>query len=379
MPGTATVGPVNCSGEKSQYEVDTIERKFLQNGKVQQLVADGGGRCNAGIVSVLRGICNRDHKRGFLNLLTIGFDQHIEFAKPSEFVHHKSEIALEAAVLHPSKTIGDKAVKADSRNIQRKASVDAEGVDGEYLAREETAQGGIKSQGYTEVSRQAVSRTFGENAHHGGHTGQCLSDLIYRPVTADRDDPVETVGHGASGEGRRMSRPFSVGHLAVYAMMKAGILHQLFHFWVEPGAGISIDDKEYLVIFVNHSPTLVNFTQSVMEFVPRKLLFKAWNQETGLLMRLSNIDCVKGELFRKGHILLQFTGLYDQQQEEIYEMDVVLVSGKKYVVVWDSSFSGWGLVSFPEAGAVQPFVRSVSDHAVRLCSYFESRNQRQVT
>jgi len=109
-----------------------------------------------------------------------------------------------------------------------------------------------------------------------------------------------------------------------------------------------------------------------MQFVPRKLLFKAWNTETRLLMRLNNIDCVKGELFRKNHILLQFTGLYDQQNEEIYEMDMVLIGGHKFVVCWDTGYNGWGLSAFPDTGARRPFLKEVSATATRICNYFEA-------
>lgn len=110
-----------------------------------------------------------------------------------------------------------------------------------------------------------------------------------------------------------------------------------------------------------------------MEFVPRKLLFKAWNRETGLLMRLNSIDCVKGELFKKDHILLQFTGLYDKQNEEIYEMDMVLIGGQKYIVHWNAVQNGWGLSVFPGTGVWQPFQKHNSDSCVRICNYFESR------
>ncbi len=109
-----------------------------------------------------------------------------------------------------------------------------------------------------------------------------------------------------------------------------------------------------------------------MEFVPRKLLFKAWNKETGLLMRLNSIDCVKGELVRKEHILLQFTGLYDQQEEEIYEMDMVLIAGKKFVVFWDTDRNGWSIAAIPPAGTSHAFAKHVADTAVRICSYFET-------
>ena len=109
-----------------------------------------------------------------------------------------------------------------------------------------------------------------------------------------------------------------------------------------------------------------------MQFIPRKLLFKAWNQQTRLLMRLNNIDCVKGELFRKDHILLQFTGLYDKQHEEIYEMDMVLIGAKKFVVMWDTDQNRWGISAFPEGEGTRPFVKEISETAVRICSYFET-------
>jgi hypothetical protein len=110
-----------------------------------------------------------------------------------------------------------------------------------------------------------------------------------------------------------------------------------------------------------------------MEFyAPRKLKFKAWNQETKLLMRLNAIDCVKGELVKRNHILLQFTGMCDNQEEELYELDVVLLESEKFVIVWNSEHAGWFLKKLSNAGWGDRLVGENSQKAVRLWNYFES-------
>ena len=89
-------------------------------------------------------------------------------------------------------------------------------------------------------------------------------------------------------------------------------------------------------------------------------------------MRLNSIDCIKGELFKKDHILLQFTGMYDKQKDEIYEMDIVLIGSEKFLVMWDTARNGWVLVTMASLSDPQPFVEGVAGKSVRLCSYFES-------
>ncbi|HYG18009.1 MAG TPA: YopX family protein [Ohtaekwangia sp.] len=112
-----------------------------------------------------------------------------------------------------------------------------------------------------------------------------------------------------------------------------------------------------------------------MDFhLQRKLKFKAWNSQDRLLMRLNSIECVKGELVKKGHVLLQFTGLQDKQNEELYELDVMLIGTEQYVIVWNADAGGWYFQKLPatDKGVQEPFVPTVAQQALRLWSYFES-------
>ncbi len=110
----------------------------------------------------------------------------------------------------------------------------------------------------------------------------------------------------------------------------------------------------------------------MIEFNPRKFKFKAWNKETRLLMKLSSIDCLKGELFKRDHILLQFTGHLDKQEEEIYEMDIVLIRSEKFFVTWDDVSNGWFLADLKSQVRVQRFLKEDAIKTTRLCNYFES-------
>ncbi len=109
-------------------------------------------------------------------------------------------------------------------------------------------------------------------------------------------------------------------------------------------------------------------------YSPRKLKFKAWNEESGLLMRLNSIDCVKGELVKKGHILLQFTGLHDKQDEEVYDMDVLLWNSEKFIMFWDEKVRTWRLTSV-DLNKKEELLPDRVKEMSRLCSYFESNRK----
>ena len=108
-----------------------------------------------------------------------------------------------------------------------------------------------------------------------------------------------------------------------------------------------------------------------MDFKKRKIKFKAWDREHRLLMRLTTIDCNKGELFKENHVLLQFTGLHDKDGEELYDMDVVLISLEKWVVHWSESKNGWCYSSLSDIDTHFPLLDRDAFRMKRFCSYFE--------
>jgi hypothetical protein len=107
------------------------------------------------------------------------------------------------------------------------------------------------------------------------------------------------------------------------------------------------------------------------DFTPRKIKFKAWDEEHRLLMRLNSIECSKGELIKKNHILLQFTGLLDKDGEEIYDMDVLFISLDKYIVFWNETKNGWYYSPVSSRDNHSPFLVKDAERMKRFGNFFE--------
>lgn len=109
------------------------------------------------------------------------------------------------------------------------------------------------------------------------------------------------------------------------------------------------------------------------EEAQRLFKFRAWDVESQLLIRLSQLTCSKGVLSMKGHIFLQFTCVYDKYGEEIYEMDVLLFQTDKRLVFWDEKLNGWCLAFAMDKSNAERLTPESVKNAVRLCSYYEMK------
>lgn len=112
------------------------------------------------------------------------------------------------------------------------------------------------------------------------------------------------------------------------------------------------------------------------EFQPRVFKFKAWNRDARLLVKLNSIDCRKGELVKQDHVLLQFTGMHDKHDEEIYEMDILMRHEDKFVVRWNEQTNGWYIFPLPHQDSFVPLQKEMATGMKRLCNYFESEQGR---
>jgi hypothetical protein len=107
---------------------------------------------------------------------------------------------------------------------------------------------------------------------------------------------------------------------------------------------------------------------------PRKIKIKAWNIENSLIKRISQVDCLKSELYKEGHILLQYTGMEDQGMVEIYDGDILLYQHRKHIVSWDEKEYLWIWTDLTNQVQAR-FTRKEAQLSLRLCHSFESTDQ----
>jgi hypothetical protein len=113
-------------------------------------------------------------------------------------------------------------------------------------------------------------------------------------------------------------------------------------------------------------------------YSPRKLMFKVWNKEEKLLMRMDALPCVKGELKKKDHVFLQFTGFLDRHEEELYDMDIVFRGADKLMIQWNPKHTGWCITEFEKTNIIEELSQDNALQLRRLCSYFESTLNKSV-
>lgn len=89
------------------------------------------------------------------------------------------------------------------------------------------------------------------------------------------------------------------------------------------------------------------------------------------MVRLNQIECKRGLLERKGHILLQFTGFLDQAETELYENDVVLKGMHKYMICWSAELGCWYWQNMSDQSQRLQINEFDLEDAVRLCNYYE--------
>ncbi len=104
---------------------------------------------------------------------------------------------------------------------------------------------------------------------------------------------------------------------------------------------------------------------------PRSIKIKAWNIEDKLMKRVRQVDCVKSELYKEGHILLQYTGMDDENNVEIYDGDVLLYQHRKHLVTWNDTDHEWIWTDL-DIQKRRKVTSIETIQSVRLCHYFES-------
>ena len=100
---------------------------------------------------------------------------------------------------------------------------------------------------------------------------------------------------------------------------------------------------------------------------------RAWSTQDKLMVRISALDCKKGNLYKPGYELFLFTGALDKNDAEIYDGDILLYNDQQFITSWEKETSCW-IYKHLKNNNKQTLTPAIAKQTLRLCHYYESEH-----